>query len=80
MICFDTHFVLKARRLKMAKFVTFVAPILFHVTSFDSNIGWFSSLVATFVSSSTFHLSFVMISWPKPLASFDSHSFVVGAT
>jgi hypothetical protein len=49
MINLDTHLVVGAHNLKMTNFATFVASFVFHVAAFDSNIGWFSSLVAIFV-------------------------------
>jgi hypothetical protein len=40
-ICLDTHLVVGARRLKMTKFATFVAPLVLHVAAFNIDIGGF---------------------------------------
>ena len=59
---------------------TFVAPLVLHVTSFVSNIGWFFSLVVAIVGSCTFDLSFVLIWWPKLLGLFVSGHISAQAT
>ena len=72
-ICFDTHLVVEARRLKVVK------PLILHVTCFDSDIVWFSSLVATFAGSCTFHLSIVLVWMPKPFAFIASRYILIHA-
>ena len=52
MICLDIHLAVGARYLKaLAKLATFVAPFVLHVTTFDTDIGQFFSLVVILVGS-----------------------------